>query len=236
MQLSPRAAGGSSRPGVPSGPGALAAFRGVCAGTAAPVSAAGESCGSVRAPACVRARSPRKAYRVPEGRSAFGPCDPGGAMSVAATAAPSFRQERKFAVAPQGGPCGCPCRPVSRRVGPGRGWGRGPRVSAAPGRPGQGRGIPGRSQAAPRAGLGQWGGSCKASWGPPPPPSGHASGRRGQPRPAGPPPGCKGRCGATGEDAGWGLLSLPLRRASTGHSFPGGFPPCFLDGPRPGVR
>lgn len=63
-----------------------------------------------------------------------------------------------------------------------------------------------------------------------------ASGRCSQPRPAGPPPVCKGRCGATGEDAGSGLLGLPLRRASTGHSFPGGFPPCFLDGPRPGVR
>lgn len=144
---------------------------GVCVGTAARVSAAGVSCGSGRAPACVRARSPLWAAASRRVAARPGPCDPGGAMPVAAVAAPSSRQERKFAVAPREGPCGCPYQPVSRRVGPGRGWGLGPQASAALGRPGQGRGIRGRSQAVPRAGLRQWGGSCKASWGPPPPPA-----------------------------------------------------------------
>lgn len=126
-------AGGGARPGLSGesgrnfprgqrephrGPGSRVAVggagggQGVCAGTAARVSAAGVSCGSGRAPACVRARSPRKAAASRRVASRKGPCDPGGAMSMVAVAAPSFRQNRKFAVYPRGGPCGCPCRPV----------------------------------------------------------------------------------------------------------------------------
>lgn len=73
----------------------------------------------------------------------WGPTIP-EAQCLAAVAASSSRQERKFAVAPREGPCGYPCRPVSRRVGPGRGRGCGPQAIAALGRPGQGPGIRGQ--------------------------------------------------------------------------------------------
>lgn len=74
--------------------------------------------------------------------------------------------------------------PMSARVEPGR---TGPRVgtwAAGERRAGQARAGPrdlGRSQAAPWAGLGPWGGSCKDSWGLPPPP---APAREWAPRPS----------------------------------------------------
>lgn len=210
--------------------------RGVCAGTAARVSAAGVSCGSGRAPACVRARSPLWAAASRRVAARLGPYDPRGAMS-GRSRGPFLQAGEKVCC----GPAGRALRvPMSARVAPGRTGPRAGMWAAGDRRAGQARAGPRDSRAGPRLRLEPaWGSGMEVArlrGDPRPLRLRRASGRRSQPRPAGPPPGCKGRCGATGEDAGSGLLGLPLRRASTGHSFPGGFPPCFLDGPRPGVR
>lgn len=208
----------------------------MCAGTAACVSAAGVSCGSGRAPACVRARSPLRAAASRRVAARRGP-----AIRAAQCLWPQSRPlppgRRESLHWPRGkGPAGVhigPCRAGSDRAAGGDvGRRRAPRWAG----PGRAAGF----GAGPRLRLGPaWGNGVEVArlrGDPRPLRLRRASGRCSQPRPAGPPPVCKGRCGATGEDAGSGLLGLPLRRASTGHSFPGGFPACFLDGPRPGVR
>lgn len=131
--------------------------------------------------------------------------------------------------------------PMSARVATGR---TGPRVgtwAAGERRAGQARAGPrdlGRSQAAPWAGLGPWGGSCKDSWRLPPP-SGPGA-RVGSAAIPGPqalhPAAARGGAVPPERPPARASSASPCAGPPRGHSFCGGFAPCFLDGPRPGVR